>query len=80
MEQKIIRAGNSLAVTLPSAFVKAQKIKAGQVVYVDADQDLDLVQVRTKKHAPSGLTPEFKQWLDKTVIQHAEGIKKLAQK
>lgn len=32
--QKIIRSGNSLAVTIPSSFVKAVGIKAGQEVRV----------------------------------------------
>lgn len=34
-KQKIIRTGNSLAVTIPSFFVKAVGIKAGQIARVE---------------------------------------------
>jgi len=65
MQQTVIKVGNSLAVTLPRQFAKARKIKPGQKVFVEADPELDLIQVRTKGEADSALTPEFKKWLDK---------------
>jgi antitoxin component of MazEF toxin-antitoxin module len=37
--QKIIRTGNSLAVTIPSDFVKTVGIKAGQVVQVKVEPE-----------------------------------------
>lgn len=38
-KQKIIRTGNSLAVTIPSAFVQAIGVKAGQEVLVHIEPD-----------------------------------------
>lgn len=80
MLQKVIQVGNSLAVTIPRDFIKAQRLKAGHQVFVEADSDLDLVQVRTKSDRKSSLTPEFKAWLDKTTDKHAATIKELAKK
>lgn len=37
--QKIIRTGNSLAVTIPSEFVKTVGIKAGQIVQVKVEPE-----------------------------------------
>lgn len=38
-KQKIIKAGNSLAVTIPSFFVKSVGIHSGQEVLVDLDPE-----------------------------------------
>lgn len=38
-KQKIIKTGNSLAVTIPSDFVKTIGIKAGQVVQVRVEPE-----------------------------------------
>ncbi|PJC28373.1 hypothetical protein CO054_00480 [Candidatus Shapirobacteria bacterium CG_4_9_14_0_2_um_filter_39_11] len=38
-KQKIIRTGNSLAVTIPSDFVKTVGIKAGQNVLVNVEPE-----------------------------------------
>jgi len=78
MEQKVIRVGNSLGVTLPSDFVKSRKIKAGQKVYVEADADLDILQLRTGGMA--SFTPEFKQWLDKIASKYEDVIRELARR
>jgi len=39
MTQKVIRTGNSLAVTVPSDFVKSVGIRAGDKVLVEATYD-----------------------------------------
>lgn len=79
MQQKVIQIGNSLGVTIPREFVKANKLRAGQKVFVESDSDLDLVQVSLKNHVPS-LTPEFKQWFDKISVKYAKTIKELAKR
>ncbi len=38
-KQKIIRTGNSLAVTIPSDFVKTVGVKAGQIVQVKIEPE-----------------------------------------
>lgn len=79
-EQKVLRVGNSLAVTLPNDFVKARKIKAGQNIFVETDADLDLIQIRTKAGSKSALTPEFKEWLDDISKKYEDVIKELAKR
>jgi len=39
MTQKVIRTGNSLAVTVPSSFVKSVGIRASDAVKVEAEPD-----------------------------------------
>lgn len=80
MEQTVMQVGNSLAVTLPKQFVDAKKIKAGQKVLVDADNDLSMVQIRTKNSKAPKVTPEFKQWLDGFNTRYKTGLTELAQK
>lgn len=81
MQQKVIQVGNSLAVTLPSAFVKSQKVKAGQEVFIETSDTLGLVQVRTSNNgAPSGLTPEFFSWLKKFNAKYKDALSELAKK
>ncbi len=80
MQQTVIQVGNSLAVTLPRHFVKSRKVKPGQKVFVEADSEIDLVQVRTKSAPVSSLTPEFKKWLDEFTKEHEDVIKELAKR
>lgn len=80
MLQKVIKVGNSLAVTIPKSYADTVQLKAGQKVFVDTDVDLDLLQVRTKGGTATNLTPEFKDWLDKTSNNHSQTIKELANK
>lgn len=76
----MIQVGNSLAVTLPSDYVKAKNIKAGQKVYIDANQALDFVQIRTSSAATSGLTPEFFEWLNTFNKKYKTALTELAKK
>jgi putative addiction module antidote len=80
MTQKIIQVGNSLAVTLPSSFVKSNKIKAGQEVFVYADPDLATIEIKTNEGAFSSLTPEFKDWLDSVGKKYKDVIQELAKR
>ncbi|MDO8620724.1 MAG: AbrB/MazE/SpoVT family DNA-binding domain-containing protein [Candidatus Levybacteria bacterium] len=80
MEQTVMQVGNSLAVTLPKQFVDAKKIKAGQKMLVDADNDLSVVQIRTKNSKASKITPEFKNWLDAFNTRYKTALTELAKK
>ena len=77
MQQKIIRVGNSLALTIPSSFVKDRKIKAGQKMFVHVDSDRDMIFIRSTKRGVSGITPEFKIWLEKFMDSHADTLREL---
>jgi len=78
--QKVIKVGNSLAVTLPRQFISEQNIQSGQKIFVDVDSDSNIVQIKTKDNASHNITPEFKQWLQEVRIKHSETIKELAKK
>ena len=78
MQQKIIKVGNSLAITIPSSFVKERKIKAGQKMFVHVDSDRDMIFIRSTKRGISGITPEFKLWLEKFINSYAHTLKELA--
>lgn len=80
MEQTVMKVGNSLAVTLPSSFVKEKKIKAGQRVFVEADSSVDLIQVRTKDIGYQTLTPEFYDWLKRFNAKYKNALTELAKK
>lgn len=76
MEQKVIKVGNSLAVTLPREYVKAQNLKAGQGIVVETEPGVDEVRISTKPL--SSLTPEFKIWLDDMSAKNRDLIVALA--
>ena len=79
MLQKIIRVGNSLAVTLPRQFTDEAKYKAGDVVHVETNASIKSIYVRPSSANQSpGLTPEFKTWLDDVIKNEADIIKSLA--
>lgn len=80
MQQTIIKVGNSLAVTLPSSFVKTSKIKAGQKVSVQTDAGFGTMQVSTKNDAEQTLTPEFYTWLKKFNSKYKNALSELAKK
>lgn len=80
MQQKVIKIGNSLGITLPSSYVKTRKIKAGQNIYVDSNSEADLVQLRTTSTSPSAITPEFYDWLKKFNAKYKNAMTELAKK
>ena len=80
MQQTVIQVGNSLAVTLPAAFVKASNLKAGQKVFVEADAEMDLMQIKTQSQKGTTLTPEFYQWLKKINATYKNALTELAKK
>lgn len=80
MQQQVIKVGNSLAITLPSSFVKTKKIKAGQKIFVEADAAIDLIQISTHEAEHKTLTPEFYDWLKKFNIKYKNALTELAKK
>jgi bifunctional DNA-binding transcriptional regulator/antitoxin component of YhaV-PrlF toxin-antitoxin module len=82
MLQKVIRVGNSYAVTIPRGFVDEIKLKAGQKVRVEEDVELETLTVQplrvNLKHG--GLTPEFLTWLKKFNAKYKDALLELAKK
>ena len=79
MTQKIIKVGNSFAVTIPKSFVNEAGFKSGDEVIVESDKDLKLMVVK-----PAGspiqtkTTPEFKAWLDDFNKKNKKALQELA--
>lgn len=72
MIQKIIRVGNSNAVTIPQNVMKEKKLKPGDEVHFDVEP-----VKKTSKHT---LTPEFLDWVDKYIEKNRPALEELANK
>lgn len=68
----------SKGITLPRYFVKGRKLKPGQVVYLNADPDSDMLILRTTHKAIANVTPEFIEWLDEFTKKHEDALRELA--
>lgn len=91
--QKVIKVGNSLAMTFDSKVMALMNVKAGQELAVAYHPDMGLISVaKTKKSLNTRdslelgkqavlagkITPELKQWTDKFLVENQEAMKKLA--
>ena len=81
MKQKIIKVGNSLAVTLPCGFVHDVGYKAGDEVIVEQNTTYKMLLVKPKTASfQTHLTPEFFSWLEQIGKRYERAIKELANK
>lgn len=78
MIQKVIKVGNSIAVTMPKDFIKGARIKAGDEVVVESS--LDTLTVRPKSKGAFGLTPEFVKSVDDFIAEYRPALEELASK
>jgi len=79
MLQKVIRVGNSLAITIPKDFASLAKFRAGQQVAVETDAAAKMLLVKSAHQANgSSLTPEFFAWLERISSRYEKVIKDLA--
>lgn len=79
MTQKIVRVGNSAAVTIPKKFLDQTNLSIGDEIDVQSDTDLKLMIIKPKgSSTQSQLTPEFKQWVDSFMLENAQTLKDLA--
>ena len=78
-KQKIIKVGNSLAVTLPAEFVREGNLAVGDEFIVEHNAKKKTFYMQSaKKQTKPGLTPEFFDWLDEVIEEDKNLIKKLA--
>jgi antitoxin component of MazEF toxin-antitoxin module len=79
MLQKIIKVGNSLAITLPAKFLKELGLEAGATIRVipDSAQKVIIITPEDNPNVPTNLTPEFFEWLKFTQEEQAELIKQI---
>lgn len=79
MTQKIIKVGNSFAVTIPKSFVNEAGFKSGDEVVVESDKDLKLMVVKpVGSPIQTKITPEFKAWLDDFNKKNKKVLQELA--
>jgi len=80
MTQKVVRVGNSAAVTIPKEFLDYTKLKIGDEVGVEVDKDLRIIRIKLKGSKPQAkITPEFKKWLDNFINANEGALRELAQ-
>jgi len=71
MVQKVIRVGNSLAVTIPKRAAKEKGVSVGDNV------DFDFNPTKTSKKK---ITPDFLDWVDKYIEKNRPALEELASK
>jgi len=79
MKQKIIKVGNSAAITLPASFVREAGLSVGSEVIVEPNTTYNVLFVKPKNSSyKTKITPEFKEWLDGFIKKNTPLLKKLA--
>lgn len=81
MIQKIIKVGNSAAITIPKEFLREAHIRIGEEIAVETYPRAKTLLVKPKEQdGKMVLTPEFYQWLEAISEKYEDVIKELAQK
>ena len=79
MIQKIIKVGNSAALTIPREFLQESGLKIGDEMAVAVNSRMKMVLAKPKSEAQkTSLTPEFKEWLDNFIKDYRPVLEKLA--
>ncbi|MBI2612047.1 AbrB/MazE/SpoVT family DNA-binding domain-containing protein [Candidatus Gottesmanbacteria bacterium] len=79
MTQKIIKVGNSAALTLPTQFLRESGLSIGDEMNVETNGKLKMVLAKPANDAAkSALTPEFKTWLDNFLSEYKPVLDELA--
>ena len=77
--QKIIKVGNSAALTLPRDFLVEAGLRIGDEMAVETNAKMKMFLAKPKEQAAQKtLTPEFKNWLDDFIKEYRPVLKKLA--
>ena len=78
MLQKVIKVGNSSAVTLPKQILEEFKIKAGDQVYVELDHSTSAVIISAKENPYKGVSPDIASWTKKFIEKNRKALEDLA--
>ena len=79
MDQQIIQAGNSLAVTIPKQIAQKLGWKKGQKIFLTEDDTSKTVTVSDNPPASDGLTPEYFKWKKDFLKKNAALLTRLAE-
>lgn len=81
MVQKIIKVGNSFALTIPKSFIDETGFKAGDELFVQQDIKNKAILITIKDNVSRmKLSPELFTWLDTIENKYSDAIKQLAHK
>lgn len=81
MLQKIIKVGNSAALTIPQSFLKKVGWKVGDELVVEGDSEMRVLVLKDKTSPyKTKITPEFKEWLDDFTKRNSALLEELARK
>ncbi|MFS8159372.1 MAG: AbrB/MazE/SpoVT family DNA-binding domain-containing protein [Candidatus Roizmanbacteria bacterium] len=81
MLQKIIQVGNSLALTIPKAFIDKTGFSAGDKIYVHQEPSSKSLIITSVAQAKKlNFSPDLFVWLNSVEKKYSKAIKKLAQK
>ncbi len=79
MIQKIIKVGNSAAITVSKDFLTKVGLRIGQEVSVETEGEIGMIVIKSKeKDSEKTISPEFKTWLSDFMEKNKELLKKLA--
>lgn len=76
MLQKVIKVGNSAAVTIPKYFLNSAKIKIGDKVFTDCDEESNILFISSKSF--KGVTPEFIKYTNEFIKKNRKALEELA--
>lgn len=78
-KQKIIKAGNSLAITIPAEFVREGNLAVGDELIIETTPRYGMMLVKKEEFKDKAkLSPEFKLWLEEFTTKNRKMLKKLA--
>jgi putative addiction module antidote len=81
MLQKVIKVGNSLALTIPKSFIEKTGFKAGDEIFVQQKPSSKSLIITTKDQAKKiKLSPDLLSWLNDIEEKYTDAIKELATK
>lgn len=80
MLQKVIKVGNSAAVTLPKDVLKVSKLSAGDAVHVQVDDATGAIIVSAKNNPFKGMSPDIANWTKNFISKNREALEELANK
>lgn len=76
--QKVIKVGNSAAVTLPKDFLKSAKVKVGDQVHLEIDDSVGAAIISAQGNPYKSVSPDVAQWTKGFIERNRRALKELA--
>ena len=81
MLQKVIKVGNSAAVTIPKSFMQEAGINIGDNIYLEPDLLSKSILMKTKKlKGRLSVSQESKTWIENFIKKYRPMLEELAKK